>query len=333
MAQGSSRLSVPRLTIRAHDETWPLAEAFTISRGSKTAAHTIVAEVSDGAVTGRGEAVPYARYGETVAGELARIAAIDSLSRREDLQQRLPAGAARNAVDCAFWDYEAKVSGIRTAEAVGVGALKPVVTAYTLSLAAPDDMARKAQSVAHLPLLKLKLGDAGDDARMRAVRAARPDARLIADANEAWSIDQLDRFMAVAAELGFETIEQPLPADQDEALRDNRFAVPVTADESVRTADDLARLGGLYDAVNIKLDKAGGLTGALALHAQARAKGMKIMVGSMVATSLAAAPALLLAQDAEWVDLDGPLLLAADRPAGLSIENGIIAPLKPELWG
>lgn len=323
----------PPLTIRAYDETWPLAEAFTISRGSKTAAHTIVAEVSDGVVTGRGEAVPYARYGESVQGELARIGAIDSISSREDLQQRLPAGAARNAVDCAFWDYEAKVSDIRAADAAGVGALKTVVTAYTLSLAAPEEMALKAKSVGHLPLLKLKLGGAGDDARMRAVRAARPDARLVADANEAWAIDQLDHFMAVAAELGFETIEQPLAADRDEALRDKRFAVPVCADESIRTADDLERLLGLYDAVNIKLDKAGGLTGALALHAQARAKGMKIMIGSMVATSLAAAPALLLAQDAEWVDLDGPLLLARDRKAGLSIENGSIAPPSPELWG
>lgn len=323
----------PSLTIRAHEETWPLAEAFTISRGSKTAARTIVAEVSDGVVTGRGESVPYARYDETVEGELQRIAGLGRVTSREALSAALPPGAARNAVDCAFWDFEAKCSGLSAARSAGFDRLKSVVTAYTISLGTPEEMARKARSVAHLPLLKLKLGGEGDAARMRAVRDARPDARLIADANEAWTVPLLDSLMSVAAALGFETIEQPLAETADAALRGKHFPLPVCADESVKTVEDLDRLEGLYEAINIKLDKAGGLTGALALHRAARAKGMKIMVGSMVATSLAAAPALILAQDAEWTDLDGPLLLARDREDGLSIKNGVIAPPTPALWG
>jgi L-alanine-DL-glutamate epimerase-like enolase superfamily enzyme len=322
-----------QLNIRAHDEMWPLAEAFTISRGSKMAAHTIVAEVSDGAATGRGEAVPYARYGETVTGELARITALGAVASRAELLQALPAGAARNAVDCAFWDFEAKYNGISVAETLGCGTLRPVVTAFTLSLAAPDAMAAKARSVPELPLLKLKLGGPGDAERMRAVRAARPDARLIADANEAWTAEMLDHLMGVAAELRFETIEQPLPEHDDEILRGKRYSLPVCADESVKTAADLPRLSALYDAVNIKLDKAGGLTAALDLHTAARTAGLKIMVGSMVATSLAAAPALILAQDSDWADLDGPLLLLRDRDDGLDITNGLIMPPGPKFWG
>jgi L-Ala-D/L-Glu epimerase len=322
------------LTIEAHAETWPLLEAFKISRGAKTAAHVIVATVTDGQFAGRGEAVPYARYNETVEAALLAIAGLGSLDNRNGLASALPPGAALNAVDCAFWDYDAKRQGVCAAALAGYGAaLKPVTTAFTLSLDTPEAMAAKAKSVANLPLLKLKLGGQGDGVRMQAVRYARPDARLIADANEAWTADMLGELTATAAHLGFETIEQPLPEGADEALRGRRWPLPICADESIHTAADLPRLKGLYDAVNIKLDKAGGLTGGLALHKQARAMGLKIMIGSMVASSLAAAPALILAQDAEWVDLDGPLLLARDRDNGLHIVDGVIHPPKPALWG
>lgn len=323
----------PRLSISVHAENWPLRDVFKISRGAKTAADVIVVHVTDGVVTGRGEAVPYARYGESVAASLQAIEALGGISNRDALARALPAGAALNAVDCALWDFEAKLSGRRVTDILGLPAQRSVTTAFTLSLDTPEIMAAKAREASHLPLLKLKLGGAGDAERMQAVRAARPDARLIADANEAWTADMLAPLLAIAAELRFETIEQPLPEGADELLRKIPKPLPVCADESVHTTRDIDRLTGLYDAVNIKLDKAGGLTGALALHRAARNAGMKIMVGSMVGTSLAIAPALILAQDADWTDLDGPLLLARDRDDGVSISNGVIAPPSPALWG
>ena len=324
---------MPVLTVTARHEVWPLRDTFTISRGSKTAATVVVVSVSDGQYTGHGEAVPYSRYGETVEGTLAAIASAGRVTTRDALAKGLAPGAALNALDCALWDFEAKASGVPAAARAGVARVGPVTTAYTLSLDTPEAMARKAAAMSNLPLLKLKLGGIGDDARMRAVRSARPDARLIADANEAWTMDLFAALMNAATETGVELIEQPLPADADQALRDVARAIPICADESVHIAADIPRLSGLYDAVNIKLDKAGGLTGALALHRAARAAGMKIMVGSMVGTSLSVAPAMLLAQDAEWVDLDGPLLLARDRPHAIAISNGVMAPPVPELWG
>ena len=321
------------LVIAARHEVWPLREAFKISRGSKTAADVITVAITDGHHTGHGEAVPYARFGESIASALTDIGKLGAVRDHAHFASCKLEGAARNAVDCAFWDYEAKRTGIRAAARAGCPQMRPVLTAYTLSLDTPEAMAAKARNVAGLPLLKLKLGGDGDAARMQAVRTARPDARLIADANEAWTPAMLPDLMALAARLGFETIEQPLPETGDEALRGTRWPVPVCADESIRTAADLPRLIGLYDAINIKLDKAGGLTGALALHRAARAADMKIMVGSMVATSLAVAPAMILAQDAEWTDLDGPLLLAADRPGGLAITSGLMLPPEAALWG
>lgn len=321
------------LVISARSETWPLREAFKISRGAKTAADVIIATVTDGVFTGRGEAVPYARYGETVAASLDAIANLGSITSRQDLSSALPPGAALNAVDCALWDYEAKRTGRRVSDMLDRPLINSVVTAFTLSLDTPDAMAAKARAVRDLPLLKLKLGGEGDAERMRAVRAARPDARLIADANEAWTVAMLPSLLAEAAALGFETIEQPLPEDADEALRSVAHTVPICADESIRTVRELPHLHGLYDAINIKLDKAGGLTGAIALQSAARAAGMKIMIGSMVATSLAIAPALILAQDADWIDLDGPLLLERDRDEGVSISNGVISPPSSTLWG
>ncbi|HET6388017.1 N-acetyl-D-Glu racemase DgcA [Hyphomicrobium sp.] len=321
-------------TIEARGESWPLREAFVISRGAKTAADVVVATVTDGEHRGRGEAVPYARYGETVEGVLADIRAIAGrVSARADLTNHLKPGAALNALDCAFWDLECKRSNARASELAGLLPPEAKTTAFTLSLDAPATMAEKAAHASNLSLLKLKLGGLGDDDRMRAVRAARPDARLLVDANEAWTSENLAHLLSVAAECSIELIEQPLPAGRDDALRHLDRSVPICADESVHTAADVPRLAALYDAVNVKLDKAGGLTGAIALLREARRHGLKIMVGSMVATSLAVAPAMLLAPEADWIDLDGPLLLAHDREHGLHVENGIIYPPQPELWG
>ncbi len=312
-------------------ETWPLAQPFVISRGAKTEAQVLVVELTCDGKTGRGEAVPYARYGETLRSAL-ELARQPWPRDRNALRSTMPAGAARNALDCALWDIEAKMSGQPLAHQQS-SKLRRFETCYTISLGTPEAMAAQALDHPNLKLLKLKLGGEGDDQRMRAVRAARPDARLVADANEAWSPANTVGFLAVAQSLGFETIEQPLPADADQFLAEIDRAVPVCADESVHTSEDLADLKNRYDAVNIKLDKAGGLTEARAMANEARQLGLKIMVGSMVATSLAVAPALLLAEDAEWIDLDGPLLLARDREHGLTITNGLIAPPSPLLWG
>jgi L-alanine-DL-glutamate epimerase-like enolase superfamily enzyme len=321
------------LTFEARIERWPLAAPFVIARGCKRESQIVVVHVSDGRFNGHGECVPYLRYGQTPETTLREIQEAVSIVDRAHLNAVLPASAARNAIDCALWDLEAKRTGRRAATLAGAGKLRPLLTCYTLSLDTPESMANKASAVERLPLLKLKLGGNGDDARMRAVRAARPDARLIADANEAWRPDQLEPLLAVAAENGIELIEQPLPATEDAALAACQRLVPVCADESAHTSEGLAQLRDRYDAVNIKLDKTGGLTEALAMAREARRLGFKIMVGCMVATSLAMAPALVVAQSADWVDLDGPLLLARDRPFGLDIRDGRIAPPDPRLWG
>ena len=266
-----------------------------------------------------------------MSADINRIAS--AIAEHRDLVHVLKPGAALNALDCAFWDLEAKRSGKSVATLAGLPEPVTTLTAFTISLDTPDTMAAKAAEARDLPLLKLKLGGAGDAERMRAVRDARPDARLLVDANESWTPDLLAEFIAVAAACKVEVIEQPLPASADDALRSVAHAVPICADESVHTAADLDRLEDLYDAVNIKLDKAGGLTGALALSHEARRRGLRIMIGSMVATSLAVAPAMLLAAEADWIDLDGPLLLARDRQPSLRIENGMIFPPASELWG
>ncbi len=325
----------PSLTIDAAVETWPIAGAFVIARGAKREATVVVARVSDGTITGRGECVPYARYGETVVGVRDAIVGLrGTLHDRASLAQQMPAGAARNALDCALWDYEAKRSGTSAAQLCGLAPPHPVTTAYTISLDSAEAMAEKATAAGArtMPILKLKLGGAGDAARLRQVRAACPQARLIADANEAWTPELLPSLMAIAAETGVELIEQPLPAGADAALVGPRV-VPVCADESLHDRAGLDALVGRYDAVNIKLDKAGGLTEALALAAEARGRGFRIMVGCMVSTSLAMAPALLLAQGADWVDLDGPLLLARDRALALRYEGALMHPPEPQLWG
>jgi L-alanine-DL-glutamate epimerase-like enolase superfamily enzyme len=321
------------LTVRTAVERWPIAGSFTISRGSRTEAVVVVAEVSDGAHTGRGECVPYARYGETVESVLAEIAAAELDPGREALRRAMRPGAARNAHDCALWDLEAKASGESAWKRAGLAGMKPVTTAYTLSLGEPAAMAEAARRNADRPLLKLKLGGAGDPERVRAVREAVPAARLIVDANEAWRPESFVENMRACAEAGVELVEQPLPAGADDLLRDVPRDVAVCADESLHTTADLDALAGKYDAVNVKLDKTGGLTEALDLVREARRRGLRIMVGCMIGTSLGMAPALLLAQAADVVDLDGPLLLARDREPGLVYSGALIAPPTPELWG
>ncbi len=326
------------LTLSVAVEKFPIAGAFTISRGSRTEAVVVTATVTDGVTTGRGECVPYARYGESVEGVVAAIegtapALAGDRFDRCGLGRLLPPGAARNAVDCALWDFEAKKTGIPVFLRAGIGEMRPLVTAYTLSLGTPDSMGEAATRAAHRPLLKVKLGGEGDPERIAAVREAAPEARLIVDANEAWRADTLAANLAACEEAGVELIEQPLPAGDDAALRGLKSPIVICADESLHTAADLEKLADRYGAINIKLDKAGGLTEALAMARLARRLRFRVMVGCMVGTSLAMAPALLVAQDADFVDLDGPLLLARDREGGLRYDGSTVFPPSAGLWG
>ncbi|VVB47018.1 L-Ala-D/L-Glu epimerase [Beijerinckiaceae bacterium RH AL1] len=324
-------------TLRAEIESFPIAGRFVISRGAKTEARVVVATTEAGAFRGRGECVPYPRYGESVESVVAAIegvrAQIEAGADRAQLQALLPPGAARNALDCALWDLEAKTTGVPAHVRAGIAAPGPVVTAYTISVDTPEAMAAAAARASSRPLLKVKLGGAGDRERIAAVRAAAPQATLIVDANEAWAPADLAPLLAACAEAGVALVEQPLPAADDAALARIAHPVPICADESVHGLAGLAALRDRYDAVNIKLDKTGGLTEALAVAAEAERLGFSIMVGCMVGTSLAMAPALLLAGRAAFVDLDGPLLLARDRPEGLASEGSTLMPATPTLWG
>jgi L-alanine-DL-glutamate epimerase-like enolase superfamily enzyme len=325
------------LLLAAGIERWPIAGAFTISRGAKSEAVTVLVEVSQGGHTGRGECVPYARYGETPEATLAvllsRQEALCGGFDRQALQAALPAGAARNALDCALIDLEAKIGGRRAWELLGRPAPTACTTAFTISLGTPEAMAAATAKVANRPLLKIKLGDEGDGERIMAVRKQAPESELIVDANEGWTPANLERNLAACAAAGVTLVEQPLPAGQDELLARIRRPVAVCADESVHDRASLDGLRERYDAVNIKLDKAGGLTEALAMADAARALGLEIMVGCMVATSLAMAPAMLLAPQARFVDLDGPLLLAGDRDGGLRYDGSTLYPPDAALWG
>jgi L-alanine-DL-glutamate epimerase-like enolase superfamily enzyme len=321
----------------ARIERWPIAGSFTISRGAKTEAVTVVAEVSQGGLTGRGECVPYPRYGETAEATLAALQAMQEALRhgldRPALQTAMPPGAARNALDCALLDLEAKTRGQRVWSLLGRPEPSACVTAYTISLASPEAMAAATAKAAHRPLLKIKLGGDGDGARIAAVRKAAPDCELIVDANEAWTTGNLEQNLAACMEAGVTLVEQPLAAGQDEMLARIRRPLAVCADESVHDRASLEGLRDRYDAVNIKLDKTGGLTEALAMADAAQALGFEIMIGCMVATSLAMAPAMLLAQQARFVDLDGPLLLARDRDGGLRYDGSLVYPPEAALWG
>jgi L-Ala-D/L-Glu epimerase len=326
---------VPRLSARL--ERWPLAAAFVISRGSKSEAEVVVAEIADGGHRGRGEAVPYARYGETTEGVVAQIEAVrarlEAGAGRAELQDLLPAGAARNALDCALWDLEAKRAGVRAWVLAGLARLDPVKTCFTISMASPAEMAQAARANARRPMLKLKIGSPDDLAAVEAVRGAAPKVRMVVDANEALNMDDLRRIAPDFAKLGVLVVEQPLPAGEDAALKGYDSPVPLCADESLHTRAELASCEGRYAMVNIKLDKAGGLTEALVLADEARARGFQVMAGSMVGTSLGVAPALILAQGAAVADLDGPLLLARDRNPGLAVTDSLLEPPVAELWG
>jgi L-alanine-DL-glutamate epimerase-like enolase superfamily enzyme len=321
------------MQIEVTRDTFRLAQVFTISRGSRTEAQVLTVRLSDGGVTGWGECVPYARYDETLESVAAQIAGLPEAFGRADLPDLLPAGAARNAVDCALWDLEAKRADKRAWELAGLAAPGPEITAYTLSLASPDEMRVEAAKNAHRPLLKIKLGTPDDMPRLEAVRAGAPEARIIVDANEGWSAEVYADLAPHLLRLGVALVEQPLPAGEDEALRGMERPVPVCADESCHDRASLPHLKGKYDVLNIKLDKTGGLTEALALRSAALAEGYAVMVGCMVGSSLAMAPATLVAQGALITDLDGPLLLAEDREHALTFDGAGVHPPAAELWG
>jgi len=324
-------------TLDARIERWPIEGNFTISRGAKTEAVVVVAEVTHGNTAGRGECVPYPHYGETPEATLGAILgmkdAIGGGLDRQDLQAAMPPSAARNALDCALLDLEAKQGNKRIWDRLGRAAPRACVTAYTISLGTPEAMAAATAKAAHRKLLKIKLGGDGDGLRIAAVRKAAPDSELIVDANEAWTEADLERNLAACAQAGVTLVEQPLPAGKDERLAHIRRPVAVCADESVHDRASLSGLRERYDAVNIKLDKTGGLTEALAMADAATAQGFDIMVGCMVATSLAMAPAMLLTPQARFVDLDGPLLLRRDRDGGLRYDGSLVYPPDAALWG
>lgn len=326
---------MPKLHI-AH-ESWPIAGGFTISRGTKTTAEVVTVTLEQDGATGRGECVPYPRYGETVEATIAALEdarpAIEGGIGRDDVARLVEPRAARNAIDCALWDLDAKRTGTPAWRSAGLREMRPLVTAYTLSLDTPQAMAAAAAEAASRPLLKLKLGAPGDAERLDAVRRAAPRARIIVDANEGWREDTLAEMLAACAAAGVELIEQPLPASADDILARIERPITVCADESAHDREGLACLIGKYDAINIKLDKTGGLTEALALADAARGHGLKIMVGCMLATSLAMAPAMLVGQLADVVDLDGPLLLARDREPGIRFDASLMHPPPAALWG
>jgi L-alanine-DL-glutamate epimerase-like enolase superfamily enzyme len=331
-----SRVSLTTLKVEAKEEFWPLNQPFRISRGSRTDAHVMIVSVSDGGYTGRGEAVPIARYNQSATTVTAQIESIQSMRdlNRDNLQQLLPPGAARNALNCALWDLEAKRSGKRAWQLEKIPIVDEVETSFTISLDSPEKMATAAAVAANLPILKLKLGgDDADCARVQAVRAAAPTARLIIDANESWSTEHYRKSVPVLAELGVELIEQPFSTSDDEVLQTLDHPMPVCADESCHTTADLPRLKNRYEVINVKLDKTGGLTEALQLCHRARETGFKLLIGCMVCTSLSIAPARLLPSNADWVDLDGALLLARDREHGLRCRDGKIGLPASQLWG
>jgi len=314
-------------------DVFRLAQVFTISRGSRTEAKVLTVRVTDGGVTGWGECVPYARYDETLESVTAQIEGLSGDLTRAALYDLLPAGAARHALDCALWDLEAKRAGRRVWELASLPAPVPEITAYTLSLDTPEAMQAQAAKHAHRPLLKIKLGTPDDMPRLEAVRRGAPQAKIIVDANEGWSAAVYADLAPHLVRLGVALVEQPLPAGDDEALIGMARPVPVCADESCHDRASLPKLKGKYDVVNIKLDKTGGLTEALALREAARAQGYGIMVGCMIGSSLAMAPAVLVAQGAMVTDLDGPLLLAEDREDALIFDAAGVHPPRPELWG
>ncbi|MBD0786258.1 L-Ala-D/L-Glu epimerase [Vibrio sp. Y2-5] len=324
------------MKVKLYTQSWPIRGSFTISRGSKTQAETIIVEIEHQGMTGRGECVPYARYGESIASVLQQItdviADIETGITREQLQPLLPAGAARNAVDCALWDLECKQDKQSIWAKVGLAA-EPLTTAYTLSLDTPENMEKTAIENSGRPLLKLKLGGPEDLARVQAVRRGAPNAKIILDANEAWTVETYKQLIPELIKLDVAMIEQPFHADEDSVLASLERPIPICADESCHDRNSLEKAVGMYDMINIKLDKTGGLTEALKLKDQAQSLGLRVMVGCMVSSSLSMAPAFVVAQGAEVVDLDGPLLLSEDIENGFEFENNSMMPFQQKLWG
>lgn len=324
-------------TLAARSDAFALAVPFRISRGVKTVAEVVTVEIAADGATGRGEGVPYPRYGESIEGALAAIeaarGAVAEGATRKELQAIMPAGAARNAVDCALWDLEAKLAGRSVTELIGRPDIGETATAMTVSLDTPEAMAVAARALADVPLVKIKVDSSDPEAQIRAVRDAAPNPRVIVDPNESWTIAEVERLQPLLAELRVDLLEQPLPADEDAALEGFRPLVPIAADESAHVAGDVAALASKYQVINIKLDKTGGLTGALALADAAAAAGLGVMTGSMISTSLSIAPALVVAARSSFVDLDGPLWLSADRPGGVRGAHGVLSPPAPGFWG
>ncbi len=318
-------------------EPWPIRGTFAISRGAKKEAEVIVVTIEHDGYRGRGEGVPYRRYGETVSSAQEQISAIQSEIEkgvdRGKLSELLPAGAARNALDCALWDLECKQKGKTIWELLRITP-KPMPISYTIGLDGSSVMAEKAREAAKkYSILKLKLGAKGDEERLQKIREAAPKARLIVDANEGWNAGNLEAMLRACESAGVELLEQPVPVEHSNILKNVRTSVSLCADESAHTSADIEKLQGIYQAVNIKLDKAGGLTEALVMAQKAKEAGLKIMVGCIVSTSLSMAPATVVAQYADYVDLDGPLHLAKDRAPAIEYRDGIILPTTPELWG
>ena len=325
------------MNINLLHESWLIEGSFTISRGSRTHANVVVVELQQDEFIGRGECVPYAHYGESIESVIAELSLLkDKIATgltRQQIQSLLPAGAARNALDCAYWDLACKKSGQRIWQELDMTDPKPLITAFTLSLDTPENMKKAAIENAHRPLLKLKLAGEGDVERVAAVREGSPDARIIVDANEGWNEEQYLEMVPELVKLGVEMIEQPLPADNDSALEHLPRPITLCADESCHDRSSLANIIGRYDMINIKMDKTGGLTEALALKEEAEKAGLEIMVGCMLATSLGMAPAFMVAQNVQIVDLDGPLLLAEDRQPGIEFDESIMNVYQAELWG
>lgn len=325
------------MRLSVSNDSFQLAQVFTISRGSRTQADVITVKLEDNGSVGFGECVPYARYNETMESVLQQIesvrGAISEGMTRTELQTALPVGTARNALDCAMWDLEAKSGNTTVWQLAGLSKPTPVTTCFTLSLESPEKMLAAATKSKAMPLLKIKLGGDGDLERLQAVREGAPESQLVVDANEGWSVEDYLRLAPAMVELGVALVEQPLPADNDDALKGLERSLPVCADESCHDRASLEKLHGKYDFINIKLDKTGGLTEALALKAAATEAGFKIMVGCMVSTSLAMAPGVLVAQGAQVVDLDGPLLLAEDRDPAIEFEGARMSPAPSALWG
>ena len=325
------------LSLKVADERWPIAGSFTISRGTKTEAHVVTVTLSDGIHMGHGECVPYPRYEETVPQVMAALEAararIEAGFTHGDVPALVSPHAAQNALDCALWDLESKRAGKPVWSLAGLAEPKPAVTAFTLSLDTPEAMGKAAAESSHRPLLKLKLGREGDVERLKLIRQNAPKSRLIVDANEGWTADNLAEMLGSCADAGVELVEQPLPAGNDEALRNIARAVTVCADESAHGLESLDDLIGKYDAINIKLDKTGGLTPAITLAHAAKARGFGIMVGCMLATSLGMAPAFLLSPLADFIDLDGPLLLKRDRDPGIRFDGSVMHAAPTALWG